>query len=67
MIKEKVLKLKEDVELNHGLKFKKNDEFNIVMDVVYMGGFMLPPEHQKGIYLWIVQNPNLFEDVTRNW
>jgi hypothetical protein len=67
MIVSQVLELKNDVELKYNLKFKKGAEFTIVRDVVYMGGFMLPPDMQGYIYGWITQNLNLFKDVTRQW
>lgn len=68
MIKEKVLKLKEDSQnLKFGLNFKKGDEFTIVMDVIYMGGFPIPKEMQEYVYGWITTTPNSFEDTTLNW
>lgn len=69
MQEEKVLKLKEEIEFKelNNLKFNKNQEFEVVNRVVYIGGYMLPPEMQNFILTWIENNPNSFEDVTRNW
>lgn len=67
MIEAKVYKLKEDVELNNNLTFKKNQEFEVVNKVVYMGGFMIPPDLQQYLHNWIITNPKLFFNDTRNW
>lgn len=69
MQEEKVLKLKEEIEFKelNNLKFNKNQEFEVVNRVVYIGGYILPPEMQNFILSWIENNPNSFEDVTRNW
>lgn len=67
MINARVFKLKQDVELKHGLKFLKDSEIEVVQDMVYMGGFPLPPQFQEYLYGWIIQNQNLLEDVTKNW
>lgn len=67
MIQNKVYKLLKDSRLQTGVELKAGQELEIVMDVVYMGGFPLPQEHQHTFYKWITENPNLFKDDTRNW
>ncbi len=62
----KVYRLKNDVVVA-GAQLKAKQELEIVMDVVYMNGFMLPPNLQPAFLNWIKQNPSLFEDDTRNW
>jgi hypothetical protein len=65
MIGNKVIILKKDaLVVNTKLTFKKGQEFEIVRDVVYMGGFPLPPEFQPVMLKWINDNPLLFNDRT---
>lgn len=65
MIKNKVLRIKADGSVpNTKLVFKKNTEFEIVMDVVYMSGFPLSLDTQSIMYDWITKNPTLFNDIT---
>lgn len=63
----KVLKLKGDSSINGELNFKKNQEFEIVNNVVYMNGFPIPPNMQNMFMTWINNNPQLFMDDTRVW
>lgn len=67
LLKGRVLKLREDAELNHGLKFHKGQEFELVQGVVYMEGYPFPPNVQGIIKSWIDNNPDLFNDETRTW
>lgn len=67
MIKNRVFKLKESNEVGKGMPLQKGQELEIVMDVVYVNGNMIPPHMQTLFYNWIVNNPTLFEDVTKNW
>ncbi len=67
MIKNRVYKLKEDIELQHGIKFNKNQEISVVMDMVYMEGHPLPPQFQSLVYNFIINNPTKIEDITKNW
>jgi len=67
MIVNKVYKLKEDATLTKELVFKRFQEFEVVNDVVYMNGFMLPPDLQPLFYKWLTENENLFTDATKNW
>ena len=63
----KVLKLLKETTLQNGVKFPAGQELEVVMDVVYVGGYILPPNMQTLTLRWINENPNLFEDVTKNW
>ena len=57
MITQKILILKQDVNLDrYDLKFPNGTEFEIVADIVYMGGYPIPLELQKLIYDWLVAN-----------
>lgn len=67
MIQNKVYRLRNDADLDHGLSFNGGEEFHIVIDVVYMKGFLVPPDLQNYIYNWIISNPRLFIDDTRNF
>jgi len=65
MITNKVIRLnKEHTIVGTKLVFQTNQEFEIVRDVVYMGGFPLPPEFQSIMLKWIMDNPTLFKDRT---
>lgn len=66
-IQNRVYRLKKASSLAHGMELPEGQEIEIVQDVVYMGGYMIQPELQSTLYNWIVNNPNLFEDITRNW
>jgi hypothetical protein len=63
----KVLKIKKDVEIVKNIHLKSGQELEIVMGVVYMGGYPLPPEFQELFINFINNNSSLFEDDTRNW
>jgi hypothetical protein len=67
MIQSKVIQLLKETKLPNGLSFSAGQEIEIVMDVVYMGGYPLPPNMQMNMLNWINNNPTLFKDVTRNW
>jgi hypothetical protein len=64
-IANKVYRLNKSVNIAHGLQFNAGQEFEIVMDVVYMGGFPLPSNLQTYMFNWITGNPELFKDDTR--
>lgn len=67
MISNKIVKLKEDATIpKTKLSFKKGQEFEIVMDVVYMGGYPVALGTQKLILNWINTNPKLFTDITKS-
>lgn len=63
----KVYRLKKDVEVINGVNLKAGQELEMVMGVVYMGGFPLPPEMQPSFKNFINNNPDLFIDDTRTW
>jgi hypothetical protein len=64
-IEQKVLRLLQEASLPNGMNFPAGTEFEIVMDVVYMQGFPVPPVTQATLYSWLVGNPKLFRDDTR--
>ena len=47
--------------------FKDGQEFHIVAGMMYMGGYPLPPGLQKPITDWVLGNPTLFVEDTRNF
>jgi len=67
MILSKVYRLKEAAEVGKDMPLPKGKEIEIVMDVVYIDGNMVPPAMQSLFYNWLINNPNLFIDDTRNW
>ena len=48
-------------------EFRNGEEFHIIRDVVYMGGFPLPTNMQELVIKWIKDNPSLFINDTRNF
>jgi hypothetical protein len=69
-IKNIVFRLKHDNTLNvpnsQPLEFKGGQEFHIVWDVLYIGGYPATPMGlQKFLIKWITSNPNLFIQDTR--
>lgn len=67
MITNRVYRLKEAAEVGKGMPLPARQEIEIVTDVVYINGNMVPPEMQSLFYNWITKNPSLFDDVTKNW
>lgn len=67
MIANKVYKLKQDVEVGPNMPLKQGQEIEIVQDVVYINGHMVPPNMQQLFYNFVINNPNKFLDVTKNW
>lgn len=67
MIQNRVYRLKKDTDVAPNMPLKANQEIEIVMDVVYINGNMIPPQMQSLFYGWIKNNPNLFTDTTKNW
>lgn len=67
MIQSKVFKLLKKTTLQNGVTLPEGQELEVVMDVVYMQGYPIPPNMQALVLNWIKTNPNLFTDVTRNW
>jgi hypothetical protein len=67
MIQNKVYKLKKETIISEGIILPESQEIEIVTDVVYVNGYMVPPDLQLLFYNWIVNNPDLFDDATKNW
>jgi len=67
MIKNRVYKLKAATEVAKDMPLPAGQEIEIVTDVVYINGNMVPPAMQELFYSWIVNNSTLFDDVTRTW
>lgn len=67
MIQNRVYRLKETTEVAKDMPLQGGQELEIVMDVVYVNGNMVPPHMQAMFYGWIMNNPSLFDDVTKNW
>lgn len=67
MIINKVFRLLKNVTLDNGIKLSENQEFEVVMNVVYMEGYPVPPNMQQFMLKWILSDPNLFADVTKKW
>jgi len=67
MLKNGVYVLQEDVTVVKDLRFEKNQEFEVVSEVVYMGGFPLPPDLQRVIITWMANNLKLFKTDNRNF
>lgn len=66
-IQNRVYKLKKATLIKKDLPLQEGQELEIVTDVVYMNGYMLPPEMQNLFYSFIKNNPSLFDDVTKKW
>lgn len=67
MIKNRVYRLKQDVEVAKGMPLPSGQEIEIVMDVVYVNGHIVPPQFQELFLDFVKNNPNLFKDDTREW
>lgn len=67
MIKNVDYKLKKDATIVKDVSLPAGQIITIVMDVVYVNGYMVAPAAQPLFYKWIVDNPTLFDIVTRNW
>lgn len=60
----KIYVFSKDVTLPYGIKFNKNDEIEIVNDVVYVSGYPLQYEINFLVYSWVVNNKHILIDVT---
>ena len=67
MITNIVYRLKADALVATDMPLKKGQELEIVMDVVYVNGFPVPPTIQPIFYNLIKNNENLFDNVTKKW
>jgi hypothetical protein len=70
-IVDSVYRLKNDYELRvpnaDTINLKGGQEFHIVADVLYMGGYPLPAGLQDFMINWITSNPALFIGDNRSW
>jgi len=62
-----VYRLKKNAVLGNGIELKAGQELEIVMGVVYMGGFPIPFEMQQLFINFINNHKDLFVDDTRTW
>ena len=67
MIVNRVYRLKKNAEVGKNMPLPAGKEIEIVTDVVYIDGNMIPPTLQDVFYRWVVGNPTLFDDVTKIW
>jgi len=67
MIQNRVYRLKVDALVTKDMPLKASQEIEVVMNVVYVNGHMVPPVHQPLFLNWLSKNPSLFEDDTRTW
>lgn len=67
MITNKVYRLKNAAEVAKDMNLPAGQELEIVMDVVYVNGYPVPPALQPLFLGWITKNPQLFDDDTRKW
>ena len=67
MIKNKVFKLLKKTTLENGVTLPEGQELEVVMDVVYMEGYPIPPNMQLLVLKWIKTNQDLFADITKIW
>ena len=67
MIQNKVYRLKQDVEIGKDMPLKKGVEIEVVMNVIYIGGNMVPPIFQHHFLNWVNNNLSLLDDITKNW
>ncbi len=67
MINNAVYKLKKDVLVGPEMPLFQGQEIEIVMDVVYINGYPVPPAMQTLFYAWVKNNPDLLINVTRKW
>jgi hypothetical protein len=67
MITNKVYKLTKDVEVAKDMPLQSGQEIEVVMDVVYINGFPLPPAFQPLFLNFIHENQGILTDVTLKW
>jgi hypothetical protein len=67
LIKSRVFRLKNDAEVAKDIPLKGGQEVEVVLDVVYINGNMVPPAYQPIFLKWVKDNPTLFDDVTKQW
>ena len=67
MITNIVYKLKVDTLVGPQMPLFAGQEIEIVMDVVYINGYPVPPAMQGLFYNWVQNNPTLLDNVTKKW
>lgn len=67
MIQNIVYRLKEAVEVAKDMPLQAGQEVEIVMDVVYINGYPVPPAMQKLFLDYVTNNVSKFDDVTKKW
>ena len=67
MIINKVYRLKQDVEVAKNMSLPSGQEIEIVQNVVYINGNLVPPNFQDLFLNFVINNLNLFQDDTREW
>lgn len=67
MITNKVYRLKQATEVAPNMPLPAGQEIEVVQNVVYVNGYIVPPTFQQLFLTWLENNPNLFEDDTRSW
>ena len=66
MIHNKIYRVKqESVIPKLNLTLKQGQELEVVMNVVYMGGFMVQTNLQAAMLEWIKANPSLLIEITK--
>lgn len=66
MIENKIYRVKQESTISKiNLTLKKEQELEVVRDVVYMGGFMVQTSLQSSILEWVKANPSLLTEITR--
>jgi len=67
MIRNGVYVVQKDVKVNDDLNFKKNQEIEVVNNVIYIGGHPLDFNLQGIILNWMEHNLFLFKTDNRNF
>jgi hypothetical protein len=62
-----VYRLKKNVVLGNGIELKAGQELEMVMGVVYMGGYPIPKEMQQLFINFINNYKDFLTDDTRTW
>jgi len=63
----KVFRLKEAAEVAKDITLPAGQEIQIAKDVVYINGGIVPSNMQMLFYYWIINNPDLFNDVSQKY
>lgn len=66
MIQNKIYRVKQESIISKiNLTLKKEQELEVVRDVVYMGGFMVQTNLQSAMLEWIKANPSLLTEIRK--